>query len=116
MTNQHLLIHAYGLDPEQLLATTLRVTRNAHTQLGTRARLHLVVQGPAVKLLTLGSVHRTEIEEILALPEVEILACENSMSSANITDSDLLTGIQTVPSAVAYLAEKQWEGWAYVRF
>ena len=44
-----------------------------------------------------------------------IKVCANSLRSQDIDVSDLAEGIGVVPAAVSHLAERQWQGWAYVR-
>lgn len=108
-----LLIHSRG-DKPGLLEASLRSAVNAGNAVGPGAVIHVVVQGPLVCFLTPGSSLRSEIEDLMRTPQFAILACENSMHGAGLTPADLLTGIGMVPSAVAYLAEQQWSGWAYV--
>ncbi|MCG2622179.1 DsrE family protein [Arthrobacter sp. I2-34] len=76
--------------------------------------MEVVVQGAAVTSLARG----TDLSESLAVllrNGIAILACENSMRSAGLDAGGLTAGVGTVPAAVAYLARRQWEGWAYVR-
>nr|WP_254679017.1 hypothetical protein [Arthrobacter sp. 24S4-2] len=44
-----------------------------------------------------------------------MLACGNSLRSVELTPGQLLPGVGSVPAAVARLATRQWEGWAYIR-
>lgn len=113
--NRRLLIHAYGSDPVETLLAALRVTANAHREFDPDVRIRLVVQGPAVALLTAGSEQIKDLEAAVALRGVAVVACRNSLRSAGVAEDELHAGIRVVSSAVAYLAEKQWKGWAYVR-
>ena len=115
MSDRHLLIHAYGDTPDAL-STALRVARNSTQDLGPEAGIHIVVQGPLVRQLSAGSPFAQEITETRAAGPIDIAACQNSMTSAGVEAADLAATVAVVPSAVAYLAERQWEGWAYVRF
>lgn len=76
--------------------------------------IHVVAQGPMVRFLADGSPLAGVVEDWLGIADSAVLACENSMESAGVLTTDLLTGVGTVPSAVTYLAEQQWAGWAYV--
>jgi hypothetical protein len=110
---RELLIHASGSAPETLTAA-LRSARNAaHAFAGETVSIRVVVQGPLVRHLTANSPGADDITAALG-PNLHVHACENSMHSANVTGGDLLPGVSTVPSAVAYLAQKQWDGAAYV--
>lgn len=73
-----------------------------------------MVQGPGVQLLAAGAPASKAITHVRQL-DVEILACANSLRSAGLEAGDVTTGIGTVPAAVAHLAERQWQVWAYVR-
>jgi intracellular sulfur oxidation DsrE/DsrF family protein len=109
-----LLIHAAGpLEPETL-AGVLRSSANARAALEPGASIEVVVQGPGVRLLTADSLVSEAITHTRQL-DVEILACANSMRSAGLDAEDFAAGVGTVPAAVAHLAGRQWQGWAYVR-
>jgi len=110
---KHLLIHAHGNTPE-LLAAALRSARNTNVALGPDADIHVVAQGPLVRLLIGGSPLSADIAETLENANIHLQACENSMNGAGVTTTELLQRVSTVPSAVAYLAERQWDGWAYI--
>ncbi|MHB1172343.1 MAG: DsrE family protein [Lacisediminihabitans sp.] len=115
MPQPHLLIHAYGVSPPDTLASALRVAQNAAKDLGHDVVIHIVVQGPTVALLTASTSFLDELNDATSSPTIQIVACRNSMTSAGVAEGDLLPGVGSVPSAVGYLARKQWEGWAYVR-
>lgn len=109
-----LLIHAFG-DTPAIVSAALRSARNAAAELGSEVSIQVVVQGPAVRELAGDSILSEEIGDALLDQHVVILACQNSLHSAGVDSLDLRAGVQTVPSAVAYLAERQWAGSAYVR-
>ncbi len=110
---RELLIHASGSAPE-ILTAALRSARNAaHAFTDENVSIHVVVQGPLVRHLTADSPGAVDVTATLG-PNLQVHACENSMKSANVTGGDLLPGVNTVPSAVAYLAQRQWDGAAYV--
>lgn len=108
------LIHANGEDPASL-ATALRVARQAGLELEAGTRFQIVVQGPLVRRLTVGSEFADDLNETVS-DAVSVVACHNSMDRAGVRDADLLPRVGTVPSAGAHLAERQWEGWAYLRY
>lgn len=97
-----------------MLSASLRSAVNASTALDPGSVIHVVAQGPLARFLAHESPLADEVDGLLGIPAVEILACENSMRSVGLAAADLLPGVGTVPSAVAYLAEQQWSGWAYV--
>jgi len=109
-----LLLHATGPLEAESLTGVLRSSANARAALKPGAAIEVVVQGAGVRLLTGDSPIKEAITNVRQLG-VEILACANSLRSAGLEAADLAVGIGTVPAAVAHLAERQWQGWAYVR-
>ncbi|WP_207597803.1 DsrE family protein [Arthrobacter sp. D5-1] len=109
-----LLIHSAGPLEQDALAGVLRSAANARAALGQGPGIEVVIQGPGVKLLAKSSPATEAITNAGEL-DVGILACGNSMRSAGMEDIDLAPGVGTVPAAIAHLAWRQWDGWAYVR-
>lgn len=109
-----LLIHAAGPLEQDALAGVLRGAANARAALGRGPGIEVVIQGPGVKLLANSSPATEAITNAGEL-DVGILACGNSMRSAGMEDEDLAPGVGTVPAAIAHLARRQWDGWAYAR-
>lgn len=86
----------------------------------TRAALpdtlfELVIQGAAVSELTTASVLATSITVASAEHGIGVRACANSLRAVGVAAKDLAEGVGSVPATVAYLAQRQWDGWAYVR-
>jgi uncharacterized protein len=115
-TVRGLLIHAYGTENSEALSAALRAARASREGLGPEVKIQIIVQGPAVRLVTVGSSYAEEIASTSKASSIGVYACQNSMKSAVVNEADLLPQSGSVPSAVAYLAQKQWNGWAYVRF
>ncbi|TJY69262.1 hypothetical protein E4J89_11950 [Arthrobacter sp. CAU 1506] len=118
-TKQHgdargLLIHSAGQLERDALAGILRSAANARAELGPGAGIEVVIQGPGVTLLASDSPSVGAISSTAQL-DVRILACGNSLRSAGLAAQDLIPGVDTVPAAIAHLAQRQWGGWAYVR-
>ncbi|BAS07622.1 hypothetical protein AHiyo4_10440 [Arthrobacter sp. Hiyo4] len=109
-----LLIHGAGPAMPGMFAGALRSATNASAALPSETVVELVVQGPGVAMLATGSEVAEAIADVLDRG-VRILACENSMRSAGVELHQLLPGVGHVPAAVAHLARRQWEGWAYIR-
>ncbi|WP_227453746.1 DsrE family protein [Paenarthrobacter sp. YJN-D] len=109
-----LLLHAAGPLDAEPLAGVLRSSANARAALKHGRAIEVVVQGAGVRLLTGDSPINEAITNVQQLG-VEILARATSLPSAGLEAADLAVGIGTVPAAVAHLAERQWQGWAYVR-
>lgn len=109
-----LLIHAAGPLEQDALAGILRGATNARAALDPATDIEVVVQGVGVKLLAAGSPATEAINNARQLG-VSILACGNSMRSAGLEEKELIPGIGMVPAAIAHLAERQWDRWAYAR-
>lgn len=106
-----LLLHAAaGSD----LPAVLRSSANAAAALPAGTAVEVVVQGPLVAQLAAGSDLSEAIGD-LGSKSVRVLACENSLRSTGLEAGHLAAGTGTVPAAVAHLARRQWEGWAYIR-
>lgn len=109
-----LLIHAVGPLEEDALSDILRSATNARAALGPEAGIEMVIQGPGVRLLAAGSPAISALEDARQLG-VRVLACGNSLRSAGLEEADVAAGVGTVPAAIAHLAQRQWDGWAYAR-
>jgi uncharacterized protein len=47
--------------------------------------------------------------------DVEFIACGNTMKTYNISDKDLLDGVDVVTAGIVELIERQVGGWIYIR-
>lgn len=109
-----LLVHGAGQGAVDWLPGVLRSATNAADALPAGTAIEVVIQGPGVALLSEGSGFADEITAVLER-RIRVLACGNSLRSAAVPADQLLPGVATVPAAIAHLAGRQWEGWAYVR-
>lgn len=109
-----LLVHCAGPADSAGIAAALRSAGNAVVALSPGAPIEVVIQGPGVGLLAASSTLGEPISEALG-QGIRVLACGNSLRSVELTPGQLLPGVGSVPAAIAHLATRQWEGWAYVR-
>ena len=74
----------------------------------------VVATGDGVSLLTDDSA---EPEAVASLAEdgVSFRACENSLDSRDLSDEDLLDGVERVPAGIGEVVERQADGSAYVK-
>jgi intracellular sulfur oxidation DsrE/DsrF family protein len=107
-----LLLHVSGSEESQVQAG-IRAARNARAQL-PELTMEIVVQGPAVAFLQSASALESELAALNAVP-VRVLACGNSMRSVGLEPAELFRDVTVVPAAVAHLAARQLDGWAYIR-
>ncbi len=108
------LVHCAGTAESVGLAAALRSAVNAVAALAPGISIEVVVQGLGVGLLATGSTLGESISEALG-QGIRILACGNSLRSVELTPAQLLPGVGSVPAAIAHIAARQWEGWAYIR-
>lgn len=113
MSEKRLVIHLFGTTPVE---TGLRIAMNALNDLPEAVVVHVVVQGPLVAQLGVQVMSQESRTLIRHDPRIEVLACGNSMKSAGMRPDDLMDEIQLVPSAIGYIASRQWDGWAYARY
>jgi len=109
-----LLVHSAGPADSAGITAALRSAANAVAALPAGVPVEVVVQGPGVALLAAGSTLEEPVSEALARG-IRILACGNSLRSVGLAPGELSSGVGSVPAAIAHLAARQWEGWAYVR-
>lgn len=109
-----LVTHSAGRLSDGALSGVLRSSQNAVASLGPEVPVEAIIQGPGVALLVKGSGSAEVISTAVA-SGVRVLACGNSLRSAGVPTDGLLPGVEVVPAAIVHLAERQWDGWAYVR-
>jgi hypothetical protein len=76
--------------------------------------MEIVVYGPAIDMLRIESEVAPRVDEVIA-NGVKVVACENTMRGAHIVPADMLPNISFTRTGVAYLMEKQEEGYSYIR-
>ncbi|MFC0581411.1 DsrE family protein [Micrococcoides hystricis] len=112
MTNS-VVFQLRSADEQSILSAT-KSARNLLQQLPD-IPVEIVCQGGSV----LGLQRDTEwaeklLEYLSKLETVKILACENALASHEVNAADLLEVVETVPAGVAHIAQRQWDGWAYL--
>lgn len=103
------------LDDKKILNIGLTNMENLRRS-KARARIHLVVNGPAVQLFR--KDQDTDLaSRITALTEdgILIFCCENALAKFDMTAADLVPGCLTVPAGVVALIEHQQQGFAYIK-
>lgn len=78
------------------------------------ALIEVVAHGPGLDAVLRGSAHEGRVRELLDAG-VEFDACANTMSARGVEPGALIPGVIVVPSGVAHLARRQWQGYAYLR-
>ena len=80
------------------------------------AKLEVVMYGQGIDLVVKGHAYQPEVIEKLATnSNVSFTVCEIALKNHNLTKSDLLSGIKTVPDGIYEIVLKQADGWAYIK-
>ena len=110
----------FHVDSDQRMNRILRqIARHQAGNPTVPARVILIAEGvrPAMEgaVDANGGDYSAQMEQLL-MSGVRIFACENTLTSFNLSSNDLALGIETVPSGVAELGRLQVkEGWGYIK-
>jgi intracellular sulfur oxidation DsrE/DsrF family protein len=107
------VFHLDEADPGKQ-ANVLRNIANLLDELGGGPPVELVVHGPGLGAALTGAPHAGRIRELLGRGAT-VVACANTMRERTVSADQLIDGVHVVPSGVAELVRRQWQGWAYVR-
>lgn len=86
------------------------------SQYYTNSEFEVVIYGGASDMAVNGK--STVAEKIGAIADrenVHFYLCEGTMKRKGIEKAELLPGIGTVPDAIMELAQKQQQGWSYIK-
>ncbi|MGO1543981.1 MAG: DsrE family protein [Gulosibacter sp.] len=107
--------HVADDNPARILMATASA-RNAIAALGEDVRVDILAQGGAVRGATKQSAEADKLKAALAeLPTVQVWLCSLAAQGNGITEDDLLDGVHLAATATAHAAQRQFEGWAYIR-
>jgi len=110
----------FHVDSDQKMNRVVRqIARHQAGNPTLPARVILIAEGvlPAMEgaVDANGGDYSAQMEQLL-MSGVRIFACENTLTSFNLSKDDLALGIETVPSGVAELGRLQVsEGWGYIK-
>ena len=80
------------------------------------AKVEAVIYGQGLSLVTNGlSTRAEEVARLSSLKDVSFKVCAMSMKRQNIDESQLLSGVGTVPDGIYEIISKQREGWGYIK-
>lgn len=92
----------------------LRHIANLQEALGGRVAVELVGYAAGLALLRGDSASGRQVAALQAAG-LRLKACHNAMVSQGVSREQLLPGADVVPSGIAYLAERQLAGAAYLK-
>ena len=94
---------------------TLNNAYNLQQELGSdKVVIEIVAYGPGVGMLKRGSSAGERVTKALR-DGIGVVACQNTMKTMQLTETDMLPGIGYVPAGVVELMLKQQHGYAYIR-
>ncbi len=93
----------------------LNNAKNVQQELGAdKVDIEIVAYGPGIGMLKADAVTSARIAEA-AKSGVQVVACENTMTTQKLTKADMSPVIGYVRTGVLELMKRQGEGWAYIR-
>jgi intracellular sulfur oxidation DsrE/DsrF family protein len=92
----------------------LRNISHLTAELGASTPVELVTHGPGLAITLSSSPHAEQVRSLLGRG-VTVTACANTMRRDNITQDDLILGVQVVPAGIVHIVQRERQGWAYVR-
>lgn len=78
-------------------------------------QLEVVCHGPGLELLISDKSYVAAKVMEHSKKGVDFVACEFTMMQKNIDKSRLIPGVRSVPAAIIEIAEKQEQGWSYIK-
>ncbi len=98
---------------DQLLANLEYFTEHY----GRDSRIVVVVNGPAVRSFNGYDVHPEHRERMKVLSQAGVIfkICANSLRNRQIDEELLPSMMEVVPQGVAYIVDRQGEGYAYIK-
>lgn len=107
------LLHAHG-ELRGVVQSALRTAFNLRTALPD-ASVEIVLQGGAAGLVVTDEDVTAGVLRAMKEARAGVALCHNSLMSLGVDEALVPAGVLVVPAAVAHLAQRQWQGWAYVR-
>jgi len=105
---------AFHIDSSSRWDLLLANVENLLDGWGGPLAVEVVVNGPAVEVLTLHGVNGARLQR-LAARGVKFLACSNSLRAQGIPSEQVLPQAQVISAGVVHLTARQLSGWAYIK-
>jgi uncharacterized protein len=111
---QRLILQVSDNDPAKW-SLALTNAKMVQLELGQEhVQIEIIAYGPGLEMLKGESKVADRLAGALD-DNVGLIACENTMTTTQVTKDDLYGGIAFVKTGVAHIMKRQREGWAYVR-
>jgi intracellular sulfur oxidation DsrE/DsrF family protein len=79
------------------------------------AEIHAVSNTSAVTMMKDGGSFEDKIKELIEEYDIMMKACKNSVEGTDMTEEDLIEGVEVVDSGVSELARLQCEDFGYIK-
>ncbi len=80
------------------------------------AQMEVVLYGKSLAMVTTQrSSVATDVQELARNKNISFKVCEVAMKNQNISKTDLLPGVLTVPDGIYEVVAKQKAGWGYIK-
>jgi intracellular sulfur oxidation DsrE/DsrF family protein len=80
------------------------------------AQMEVVMYGQGLDLVTKGkSAVADDVVRLAQNKNIAFKVCKVAMKAHNLTENDLLQGVQTVPDGIYEVISKQKQGWGYIK-
>jgi uncharacterized protein len=80
------------------------------------AQMEVVMYGQGLDLVTKGkSAAADDVIRLAQNKNISFKVCKVAMKAHNLTENDLLQGVQTVPDGIYEVISKQRQGWGYIK-
>lgn len=80
------------------------------------AQMEVVFYGAGVDMIAQGrSVVAEGLKQHVDNPNMSFRVCEVALKNRKVAKEDLLPGIGTVPDGIYEIAQRQYDGWAYIK-
>lgn len=111
---EKLVIQVSDKDPSKW-NLALNNAKNVQAAIGAdKVDVEIVAYGPGIGMLKLDSEVGARIDQALN-DGIKVVACQNTMKGAGLTEADMLPGIAYVPAGVVEIMRKQSHGYSYLR-
>ena len=115
MSEYDLLVHVDDNDSARLNLAFSNVANYMAALPDTSFRVTMVLNGPAVQLLTGAHEELAKTGEALMAQGLSMKACQNALRKFGIEAESLWKGIEVVPAGIVEIVRLQREGFAYLR-
>ena len=80
------------------------------------AQLELVLYGQSLDMVRSGrSVVEDALKKVISNPNVKVRVCAAAMKRQNVSASELIPGVETVPDGIYQIVTRQSQGWGYIK-